>query len=74
VAFINLKTPPAYRTTGMALFLGFGMGLPAVLGAALGGIIVEALGYRWLFASFSLFAVASLLLYGTNGKALDSIR
>jgi PPP family 3-phenylpropionic acid transporter len=74
VAFINLKTPPAHRTTGMALFFGFGMGLPAVLGSALGGIVVEDLGYRWLFASFSLFALASLVLYGKNRKALDSIR
>lgn len=74
VAFINLKTPPVYRTTGMALFLGFGLGLPAVLGSALGGIVVEALGYRWLFASFSIFAVLSLVLYGTHEKKLNTIR
>jgi MFS transporter, PPP family, 3-phenylpropionic acid transporter len=74
VAFINLKTPPAYRTTGMALFLGFGIGIPLVVGSALGGIVVEALGYRWLFASFSVFALASLVLYATHRKALDSVR
>ena len=74
VTFINLKTPPAYRTTGMALFLGFGIGIPLILGSALGGIVVETLGYRWLFASFSLFALASLALYAGNRKMLDSIR
>ena len=74
VAFINLKTPPAYRTTGMALFLGLGTGLPVVLGSILGGFVVEALGYRWLFASFSLFALASLALYAAYRKTLDAVR
>jgi len=63
MAFINLKTPPEDRTTGMALYMGVGMGLPAFLGSALGGSVVEALGYRWLFGLFSLFAVASLALF-----------
>ena len=74
VAFISLKTPPEERTTGMALLLGFGMGLPAVLGSALGGLVVEAMGYRWLFAIFSVFAVASFLLYQTNEKSLNAVR
>ena len=74
VAFISLKTPPEERTTGMALLLGFGMGLPAVLGSALGGLVVEALGYRWLFAVFSLFAIASLVLYRVNEGSLKSVR
>jgi PPP family 3-phenylpropionic acid transporter len=58
----------------MALLLGFGMGLPAVLGSALGGLVVEALGYRWLFAVFSIFAVASLVLYRANEQSLKSVR
>jgi len=74
VAFIDLKTPPAYRTTGIALLLSLGLGLPYVLGSALGGVIIEAFGYRWLFASFSLFAVASLALYAAHRKELASIR
>lgn len=74
VAFVNLKTPPAHRTTGMALLLGFGIGLPLVLGSALGGFVVEAWGYRWLFASFSVFGLASLSLYARNRAVLDRIR
>lgn len=74
VVFINLKTPPAERTTGMALLLGFGMGLPAFIGSAIGGVVVEALGYRWLFALFSLFAAASYALYRANRGALVSVR
>lgn len=74
VTFISLRTPTEERTTGMALLLGFGMGLPAVLGSALGGVVVEAVGYRWLFAIFSLFAIASLLLYRANAQSLKSVR
>ncbi len=74
VAFINLKTPPAERATGMALLLGLGMGLPAFLGNAIGGLVVESVGYRWLFAIFSVFAVFSLVLYRANRKELVSVR
>jgi MFS transporter, PPP family, 3-phenylpropionic acid transporter len=74
VVFINLKTPPLERTTGMALLLGFGMGLPAFLGSMIGGVLVEALGYRWLFALFSVFAAVSYILYRANKEALVSVR
>ena len=74
IAFVNLKTPPSERTTGMALLLGFGMGLPAVIGSALGGLVIEAVGYRWLFALFSVFAVASLFLYRANRELLKAVR
>ena len=74
VAFINMKTPPAERATGMALLLGLGMGLPAFLGSAIGGLLVETVGYRWLFAIFSVFAVSSFALYRANRKELVSVR
>lgn len=63
LAFANLKTPPADRTTGMALYMGVGVGLPTFLGSALGGVVVETFGYRWLFGSYTLFALASLALF-----------
>ncbi len=74
VAFVNLKTPPSERTTGMAILLGIGMGLPAFVGSALGGLVVEWAGYRWLFASFSLFAMGSLGLYFSKRSVLNQVR
>ena len=74
LAFINLKTPPSERTMGMALLMGLGVGLPAFLGSALGGLIVEAVGYRWLFALFSIFALLSLALYRANAAMLKAVR
>lgn len=74
IAFVNLKTPPADRTTGMALYMGLGVGLPTFLGSALGGTVVEALGYRWLFASYTLFAAASLALFWKFRARLIAVR
>lgn len=74
VTFINLKTPPEARTLGNAMLLGLGMGLPAFVGSALGGLVAEAFGYRWLFALFSLFAVGAMLLYRRNAAELRATR
>ena len=74
IAFINLKTPPEHRTTGMALFNGIGMGLPTLLGSIIGGNLIELFGYRQMFASFSLFAVASLVIYFIYKKKLIDVK
>jgi PPP family 3-phenylpropionic acid transporter len=68
VAFVAECVPPERRSTGMAIFMGLGVGLPAVLGSALGGFIVESWGYRVLFASFIAFALASLAIYAANRR------
>lgn len=74
IVFISLKTPPEKRATGMAIFMGFGVGLPAFVGSALGGRIVELLGYRGLFGGYTLFAVASLLVFYKNRKLLTAVK
>jgi len=63
VAFVALRVPPERRSRGMAAFMGFGVGLPTFIGSSVGGFVVQALGYRVLFASFTVFAVASVVLY-----------
>jgi len=62
VAFVSERFPPERRATGMAIYMGAGVGLPTVLGNALGGLVVESFGYRALFLSFTVFALASLAL------------
>jgi PPP family 3-phenylpropionic acid transporter len=70
VAFVAERFPPERRATGMAIYMGIGVGLPAVLGSALGGYVVEAWGYKALFLSFTAFAWASLALYAATRKRL----
>jgi PPP family 3-phenylpropionic acid transporter len=73
IAFVNLKTPPAKKATGMALYMSIGMGIPTFLGSAVGGMVIEKLGFRWLFALFSVFSIASIALYQSHKKNLDSV-
>jgi PPP family 3-phenylpropionic acid transporter len=71
VAFVATSVPPDRRAVGMAMYLSLGVGLPTFLGSAAGGFIVEAAGYRVLFASYIIFAVASLAVYFAARKALE---
>jgi PPP family 3-phenylpropionic acid transporter len=68
VGFVAERVPPERRATGMAIYSGLGVGLPAVLGSALGGAVIEAAGYRTLFLSFTGFALASLVLFAITRK------
>ena len=68
VGFVAERVPPERRATGMAIYAGFGVGLPAVLGSALGGLVIEAAGYKALFLSFTGFALASLFLFAITKK------
>ena len=63
VAFVALMVRPERRAAGMAAYMGLGVGLPAFAGSALGGLVVEAWGYRVLFGSFIAFALAAMALY-----------
>ncbi len=71
VAFVALRVPPERRAEGMAALIGLGIGLPTFLGSSLGGLMVERFGYRILFASYILFAVASLALYLRARRRFD---
>jgi PPP family 3-phenylpropionic acid transporter len=61
IAFISSCVPPDKRALGMSLYLAIGGTLPGLLGNVLGGIILDHGGFRPLYASFSLFAVISLI-------------
>jgi len=71
VAFVSARVPPERRATGMALYLAFCIGIPTFLGSALGGWVVELAGYRVLFASFIVFALASTVLYLFTHKLME---
>jgi PPP family 3-phenylpropionic acid transporter len=68
IAFVAERYPPERRATGMAIYMGIGVGLPSVLGSALGGFIVERFGYKALFLSFTAFAWASIALFLATRK------
>ena len=68
VSFVALMVPPERRAQGMAAYMGIGVGLPTFAGSALGGVIVQDWGYRALFGSFILFAIAAIVVYAATRR------
>jgi len=63
VDFVAGIFPAQKRGTGMAVYLIVGAGLPALVSNVAGGAVVEAVGYRPLFALYAAVAGAALLIY-----------
>ncbi|MCA1949701.1 MAG: MFS transporter [Treponema sp.] len=74
VAFVSTHVPPQKRAVGLTMYISLGVGLPTFIGSALGGYIVEALGYRVLFGSYTIFSVIGIVIYGFFAAALSEKR
>jgi len=64
VHFISSVFPAEKRGRGMPVYLALGSGLPTLIGNMVGGAVVEASGYRPLFAIYAAVAGICLLIYG----------
>lgn len=62
VMFIGTHVAKNRRAMGMALYTSLGVGLPAVIGSALGGVLVESLGFSGMFVIYTAFAAISLVI------------
>ncbi len=62
IMFVNNNIAPGRRSVGMALYTSVGIGVPTVIGSALGGYIIDFIGYKGLFGSYTIFALLSLLM------------
>jgi len=63
VDFIAGIFPAKRRGTGMAVYLIIGSGLPALISNMVGGAVIEATGYRPLFALYAAVSGAAVLIY-----------
>jgi len=64
VQFISSVFPAEKRGIGMPVYLALGSGLPALLGNMAGGVIVESIGYRPLFAIYAGIAALGVVIFG----------
>jgi PPP family 3-phenylpropionic acid transporter len=64
VHFIAGIFPARKRGIGMSVYMALGSGLPALIGNVAGGAIVEAAGYRFLFALYAAVAGLAVLICG----------
>jgi PPP family 3-phenylpropionic acid transporter len=78
VAYVNSRVTPARRGVGMAVYNAVGGGLPTFLAASLGGLFLEARGYRSLFLVYALVPLAGVAMLVLLGKRIlppsDSLR
>jgi MFS transporter, PPP family, 3-phenylpropionic acid transporter len=68
VQFISSVFPAEKRGIGMPVYLALGSGFPSLLGNMAGGVIVESIGYRPLFAIYAGIAAVGVLIFGVMGK------
>jgi PPP family 3-phenylpropionic acid transporter len=58
--YLQRLVPRDMKQSAMAIFNGVSFGLAAIVGNAIGGIIIHHLGYRVMYASFGLIAITAL--------------
>jgi len=63
VAFIASSAPPRQRGLGMSLYMALGTGLATFIGNISGGFVIQAAGFRALYAGFSIFAFLGIALH-----------
>ena len=61
IEFIRRKVDKSLSGTAMAIYVSLGYGLPALVGSAVGGYIVQYNGYHSMFLLYSLAPVLSIL-------------
>jgi PPP family 3-phenylpropionic acid transporter len=62
VHFIAGIFPAKKRGIGMSVYMALGSGLPALIGNMVGGAVVEAAGYRFLFALYAGIAGVAFVI------------
>jgi PPP family 3-phenylpropionic acid transporter len=62
IHFISEIFPARKRGFGMSLYTALGMGLPSLVGNMVGGAVVEAVGYPFLFTLYAAIAGFAILI------------
>jgi PPP family 3-phenylpropionic acid transporter len=61
VHYLQQLVPSDMKQSAMAIFNAVSFGLAAIVGNAIGGVVVYHLGYRVMYASFGTIAIAALV-------------
>jgi PPP family 3-phenylpropionic acid transporter len=74
VAYINGKIGPARRGVGMAIYNSVGLGLSAFFASVVGGFVLEAHGFVFLFLSYAAVPLLGIVVLVVSGKGLFAPR
>ncbi|HBY07932.1 MAG TPA: hypothetical protein DEH22_09180 [Chloroflexi bacterium] len=70
VAYVAEIAPPGLRNTSQGMLTGFVMGLGSTLGAIIGGVLYESIGFAqmYLWAGVGILLLIILFLLGCRGR------
>lgn len=68
--FIAQNVEKEHYSLAMSLYWAIATNLPVMLGALLGGFVIDYLGYKSLFAIYTVFPLAAIVLCMVFGKKL----
>ena len=71
IEFLRRKVPARRRGLGMALYMSLGLALPALIGSALGGHVIEQWGYRTLYLAYAAPPLLGLACMLAGRRRLD---
>jgi PPP family 3-phenylpropionic acid transporter len=63
VIFVCERAPKRLMVVGLTLYSSVSVGLAAVFGNVIGGVVIDTLGYRPLFVFFSVFPLIGIILF-----------
>ncbi len=74
VAYINGRIGPARRGMGMAIYNSVGLGLSAFFASVVGGFLLEAHGFVFLFVSYAAVPLLGIVVLVVSGNGLFAPR
>jgi PPP family 3-phenylpropionic acid transporter len=74
VAYINGRIGPGRRGVGMAIYNSVGLGLSAFFASVVGGFLLEAHGFVFLFLSYAAVPLLGIVVLIVSGKGLFAPR
>lgn len=73
INYINKTIPKQHNALAISLYWGLASTFPNTLGCLAGGFIIDSLGYKTLFLSYTIFSLVSCAILAANKKSLIAV-
>lgn len=70
IAYINRRVPQRRRGLGMAIYSSVSLGLSIFIGSSIGGFVIEAFGFRGLFAGYAVMPALAIVVLVSRAHRL----
>lgn len=63
IHYIHRTVPPDMKQSAMAVFAACGIGLAAIVGSYVGGVLIHTHGYRFMFGCYGVVSLVALVVF-----------